>query len=190
MKVDGTPYRTIWLGQDGKTVQVIDQTLLPHDFVVRDLKNVADATNAISHMIVRGAPLIGAAAAYGMALAMAEDPSDAMLARAYTLLLESRPTAVNLRWALGRMAQRWRDVDRCPGPAEDVIGGVHRFTASGCAGGTIRCRGSGNQWHMRGGADAEPAWRHPAVACGPASTGSGRRPSRLRQVRNRSGSRT
>ncbi|NDH61812.1 MAG: S-methyl-5-thioribose-1-phosphate isomerase [Alphaproteobacteria bacterium] len=100
MKVDGKPYRTIWLGSDGTTVQAIDQTLLPHAFVVRDLRNVADATNAIRNMVVRGAPLIGAAAAYGMALAMAEDPSDAMLARAYTLLLESRPTAVNLRWAL------------------------------------------------------------------------------------------
>lgn len=100
MKVDGKPYRTIWLGADGATVQVIDQTLLPHRFVVRDLKNVVNATNAISTMVVRGAPLIGAAAAYGMALAMAEDPSDAMLGRAYTLLLESRPTAVNLRWAL------------------------------------------------------------------------------------------
>ena len=100
MKVDGTPYRTIWLTPNGKTVQVIDQTLLPHDFVVRDLDTVEDAERAIRTMIVRGAPLIGAAAAYGMALAMAEDPSDAMLARAYTLLLESRPTAVNLRWAL------------------------------------------------------------------------------------------
>ncbi len=100
MKVDGKPYRTIWLASDGKTVQVIDQTLLPHAFVVRDLRNVANATNAIRNMVVRGAPLIGAAAAYGMALAMDEDPSDAALARAYTLLLESRPTAVNLRWAL------------------------------------------------------------------------------------------
>ena len=99
MKVDGTPYRTIWLTPNGKTVQVIDQTLLPHDFVVRDLDTVEDAERAIRTMIVRGAPLIGAAAAYGMALAMAEDPSDAMLARAYTLLLDSRPTAVNLRWA-------------------------------------------------------------------------------------------
>ena len=69
MKVDGKPYRTIWLGSDGITVQAIDQTLLPHAFVVRDLRNVADATNAIRNMVVRGAPLIGAAAAYGMALA-------------------------------------------------------------------------------------------------------------------------
>ena len=100
MKVDGKPYRTIWLGADGATVQVIDQTLLPHRFVVRDLRTMEDAEVAIRTMIVRGAPLIGAAAAYGMALAMAADPSDAMLARAYTFLMESRPTAVNLRWAL------------------------------------------------------------------------------------------
>lgn len=100
MKVDGKPYRTIWLGTDGTTVQVIDQTLLPHRFVVRDLTTVEDAERAIRTMIVRGAPLIGAAAGYGMALAMAQDTSDAMLARAYMLLLESRPTAVNLRWAL------------------------------------------------------------------------------------------
>ncbi|TAJ33018.1 MAG: S-methyl-5-thioribose-1-phosphate isomerase [Reyranella sp.] len=100
MKVDGKPYRTIWLGADGATVQVIDQTLLPHRFVVRDLRTMEDAETAIRTMIVRGAPLIGAAAAYGMALAMAADPSDAMLARACTFLLESRPTAVNLRWAL------------------------------------------------------------------------------------------
>jgi methylthioribose-1-phosphate isomerase len=100
MKVDGTPYRTIWLGADGTTVQVIDQTLLPHQFVVRDWRSMEDAERGIRTMIVRGAPLIGAAAAYGMALAMASDASDAMLTQAYTILMSSRPTAVNLRWAL------------------------------------------------------------------------------------------
>ena len=100
MRVDGKPYRTIWLGADGTTVQAIDQTLLPHAFVVRDFTTMEDAERAIRTMIVRGAPLIGAAAAYGMALAMAADPSDAMLARAHQLLLAARPTAVNLRWAL------------------------------------------------------------------------------------------
>jgi len=100
MKVDGTPYRTIWLGTDGTTVQVIDQTLLPHQFVVRDWLSMEDAERGIRTMIVRGAPLIGAAAAYGMALAMAKDASDAMLTQAYTTLMASRPTAVNLRWAL------------------------------------------------------------------------------------------
>jgi len=100
MKVDGTPYRTIWLGTDGTTVQAIDQTLLPHKFVIRDFHSMEDAEKAIRTMIVRGAPLIGAAAAYGVALAMAADPSDAGLKRAYEGLLASRPTAVNLRWAL------------------------------------------------------------------------------------------
>jgi methylthioribose-1-phosphate isomerase len=100
VRVDGKPYRTIWLGADGTTVQAIDQTLLPHRFVVRDLRTMEDAERAIRTMIVRGAPLIGATAAYGMALAMASDPSDATLARAYRVLLDARPTAVNLRWAL------------------------------------------------------------------------------------------
>jgi methylthioribose-1-phosphate isomerase len=100
VKVDGKSYRTIWLGADGTTVQAIDQTLLPHQFVVRDLTTVEDAERAIRTMIVRGAPLIGAAAAYGMALAMAADPSDSNIDRAYKVLLASRPTAVNLRWAL------------------------------------------------------------------------------------------
>src|ERR1700726_4423724 len=100
MRVDGKPYRTIWLGADGTTVQEIDQTLLPHQFVVRDFRTMEDAERAIRTMVVRGAPLIGAAAAYGMALAMAADPSDANLKQAYESLLASRPTAVNLRWAL------------------------------------------------------------------------------------------
>jgi len=100
VKVDGKSYRTIWLGADGTTVQAIDQTLLPHQFVIRDFHTVEDAEKAIRTMIVRGAPLIGAAAAYGIALAMANDPSDANLERAYKVLLASRPTAVNLRWAL------------------------------------------------------------------------------------------
>jgi len=100
VKVDGKPYRTILLGADGTTVQAIDQTLLPHAFVVRDFKTMEDAERAIRTMIVRGAPLIGAAAAYGMALAMAKDASDAMIDRAHAALLASRPTAVNLRWAL------------------------------------------------------------------------------------------
>ena len=101
MKVDGKPYRTIWLGADGTTVQAIDQTLLPHTFVVRDLKTVEDAERAIRAMIVRGAPLIGATAAYGMALALrdgsvATPRCDAPTRRCWP----TRPTAVNLRWAL------------------------------------------------------------------------------------------
>ena len=103
MNVDGTPYRTIWLADDGWAVEIIDQTRLPFDFVTRRLENVSDAAQSIADMWVRGAPLIGATAAYGMALAMQADPSDAGLATAYDTLLATRPTAVNLRWALDEM---------------------------------------------------------------------------------------
>jgi methylthioribose-1-phosphate isomerase len=103
MKVGGIAYRSIWLNDDGVTVQAIDQTLLPHRFAVRSLATLADAEHAIKAMIVRGAPLIGATAAYGMALAMTQDPSDTMLQEAHGRLLAARPTAVNLRWALDEM---------------------------------------------------------------------------------------
>ncbi|MSO98911.1 MAG: S-methyl-5-thioribose-1-phosphate isomerase [Rhodospirillaceae bacterium] len=102
MKVDGKPYRTIWPIDDGRAVRVIDQTKLPFEFCTLDLCTVADAAIAIKTMIVRGAPLIGATAAYGMMLAMRNDSSDNNLAAAYKLLLATRPTAVNLAWALGR----------------------------------------------------------------------------------------
>ncbi|MGB0681646.1 MAG: S-methyl-5-thioribose-1-phosphate isomerase [Magnetovibrionaceae bacterium] len=103
MKVDGVPYRTIWLAENGETVEIIDQTKLPHAFVVVGLNSLDNACVAIRDMWVRGAPLIGATAAYGMALAMKTDASDAHLAKAYDDLMETRPTAVNLRWALDDM---------------------------------------------------------------------------------------
>ena len=103
MNVDGAPYRTIWLGEDGWSVDIIDQTKLPHAFEVIRLLRVSDAARAIRDMEVRGAPLIGATAAYGMALAMREDSSDAHLQTAHDTLLATRPTAVNLRWALDDM---------------------------------------------------------------------------------------
>lgn len=106
MLVDGTPYRTIWLSADGQAVEIIDQTLLPHRFVVARLARLADAAGAIREMQVRGAPLIGAAAAYGLCLGLREDASDAGLARGYEVLLATRPTAVNLRWALDEMRTR------------------------------------------------------------------------------------
>jgi methylthioribose-1-phosphate isomerase len=105
MKVDGVPYRSIWLNQNGQAVDIIDQTHLPHALVIRTLKNVDDAAEAIRTMRVRGAPLIGATAAYGLALAMHEEPGDGNLKRAGATLLATRPTAVNLRWALHRMQQ-------------------------------------------------------------------------------------
>jgi methylthioribose-1-phosphate isomerase len=103
MKVDGRHTRTIWLESDGVTVGTIDQTLLPHRFETIALKTVDDAARAIKTMQVRGAPLIGATAAYGICLAIQADPSDEALRRAYTMLLQTRPTAINLRWALDEM---------------------------------------------------------------------------------------
>lgn len=108
MKVDGTPYRTIWLGDDRETVEIIDQTRLPHRFEIVRLTSLQDAARAIRDMLVRGAPLIGATAAYGMALAMREDSTDAGLDNAYAALMATRPTAVNLRWALDDMVARLR----------------------------------------------------------------------------------
>jgi methylthioribose-1-phosphate isomerase len=103
LRVNGRPQRTIWPGSDGASVEVIDQTRLPHEFAVARLDSVEGAARAISAMLVRGAPLIGATAAYGIWLAMLRDPSDASLRAAAQALLSTRPTAVNLRWAVERM---------------------------------------------------------------------------------------
>jgi methylthioribose-1-phosphate isomerase len=103
MKVDGQPYRTIWLNADEKSVSVIDQTLLPHLFKTVEWRTLGDVVAGIRNMVVRGAPLIGASAGYGIALAITIDPSDKAFEHAYETLFASRPTAVNLRWALDRM---------------------------------------------------------------------------------------
>lgn len=103
MKVDGIPRRPIEAGQDGSSVVIIDQTRLPHRFETLTLTELEQAAHAIRAMLVRGAPLIGATAAYGVALAMRADPSDAGLDHAIGTLRQTRPTAVNLFWALERM---------------------------------------------------------------------------------------
>ena len=103
MNVDGTPFRTIWLAKDGWAVEIIDQTKLPHEFITLRLESLDDACTAIRDMWVRGAPLIGATTAYGMALAMNADASDTAMAHAHDALYATRPTAVNLRWALDEM---------------------------------------------------------------------------------------
>ncbi|MCU4181007.1 S-methyl-5-thioribose-1-phosphate isomerase [Bosea sp. BH3] len=103
MKINGQHYRTIWLAQDGWRVVVIDQTRLPFRFETVALGSAEQAAGAIRSMVVRGAPLIGATAAYGVALAVRVDASDAALAAALDLLGATRPTAVNLHWALSRM---------------------------------------------------------------------------------------
>lgn len=112
MKIDGKDTRSIWLEADGQSVGIIDQTVLPHRFEVLRLTTLADAAHAIKSMQVRGAPLIGAAAAYGMWLALRADASDQMLERAYAELLATRPTAINLKWALDEMLAAVRNRPR------------------------------------------------------------------------------
>jgi methylthioribose-1-phosphate isomerase len=125
MRVDGKAYRTIWVERDGWSVGIIDQTRLPHDFATLTLTTVDQAAHAIKSMQVRGAPLIGAAAAYGMCLALRADAGDESLERAYRLLLQTRPTAINLRWALDEMLAALRNRPR----AERVAAGDARAAA-------------------------------------------------------------
>ncbi len=110
MKIDGTPYRTVWLDpEDGWSVRIIDQTKLPWALEVPRLTDAAQAAHAIRAMQVRGAPLIGALAAYGMCLALRADASSAAMERDAAMLAATRPTAVNLRWAIERMLTRLRN---------------------------------------------------------------------------------
>ncbi len=112
MKIRGQHYRTIWPSPDARSIEVIDQMKLPHLFTTSKLSTLDGAADAIHTMLVRGAPLIGATAAYGIALAMREDASDEALDAAYDLLLETRPTAINLKWALDRMRNALRNRPR------------------------------------------------------------------------------
>src|SRR6202034_3207192 len=112
MKVDGKSMRTIWLEPDGWSVGVIDQTALPHRLVTVRLTTLEDTAHAIRAMVIRGAPLIGATAAYGMCLALRADASDEALERAYATLLATRPTAINLKWALDEMMAAVRNRTR------------------------------------------------------------------------------
>ena len=112
MQVEGKSTRTIWLEPDGWSVGIIDQTRLPHHFATARLASLEDAVRAISSMQVRGAPLIGATAAYGVCLALRRDASDASLERACAMLLTTRPTAINLKWALDEMSAAVRNRPR------------------------------------------------------------------------------
>ncbi len=103
MIVNGKPYRTLWTTADNTAVEIIDQTRLPHEFVTLRLESMRDAERAIKDMQVRGAPLIGVTAAYGVALSMRHHASDAALQATCDMLLAARPTAVNLRWGVERM---------------------------------------------------------------------------------------
>jgi methylthioribose-1-phosphate isomerase len=112
MKVDGKAMRSIWLEPDGWSVGVIDQTVLPHRFATARLATLEEAAQAISAMLIRGAPLIGATAAYGICLALRADASDEALEAAYATLLATRPTAINLKWALDEMMAAVRNRPR------------------------------------------------------------------------------
>jgi methylthioribose-1-phosphate isomerase len=140
MKVGDRPMRSIWLADDGQTVEIIDQTRLPHDFVTRRLETLDDAAHAIRAMLVRGAPLIGATAAYGLALALRADASDANLAAAAETLLATRPTAVNLRWAVEDLRARVSPL----APAERAASAYAR-AAEICDDDVAICRAIGEQ---------------------------------------------
>ena len=104
MRIEGKEYRTIWF--ENNIVKIIDQTKLPHQFIIKDLKSVKDAINAIKIMEVRGAPLIGGTAAYGMALAVQENDNPEFIKKIAEELIQSRPTAINLKWAVDRIMKK------------------------------------------------------------------------------------
>ncbi len=104
MRIEGKEYRTIWFEND--VIKIIDQTKLPHQFIIKDLKTVDDAINAIKVMEVRGAPLIGATAAFGLVLAIIENNDQSFLKKSAKDLISSRPTAINLKWAVDRMMNK------------------------------------------------------------------------------------
>ncbi|WP_413720134.1 S-methyl-5-thioribose-1-phosphate isomerase [Silicimonas sp. MF1-12-2] len=122
MKVNGTPYRSIWFDDASGVVQIIDQRWLPYEFRIADLVTLEEFATAIRDMWVRGAPLIGATAAWGVAGEMARDASDAALDKAHAVLGATRPTAINLLWALDRMRAALR-----PLPEADRAGAAHRL---------------------------------------------------------------
>ena len=109
MNINGKPFRTIWF--DNNIVKIIDQTKLPHQFIIKDLKTIKDSINAIKTMEVRGAPLIGATAAYGLVLSIIEKNDQSFLKKASEDLISSRPTAINLKWAVDRMMQKLSGVN-------------------------------------------------------------------------------
>ena len=109
MRIEGKEYRTIWF--ENNVVKIIDQTKLPHQFIIKDLKTVQDAINAIKTMEVRGAPLIGATAAYGLVLSLIENNDRSFLKNSAENLINSRPTAINLKWAVDRMINKLSGVN-------------------------------------------------------------------------------
>ena len=109
MNINGKPFRTIWF--DNNIVKIIDQTKLPHQFIIKDLKTIKDSINSIKTMEVRGAPLIGATAAYGLVLSIIEKNDQSFLKKSSEDLISSRPTAINLKWAVDRMMKKLSGVN-------------------------------------------------------------------------------
>lgn len=149
MKIGDTYYRTIWVDDDGWSVQVIDQTCLPHEFVLKKLTTLDDAADAIKTMVVRGAPLIGATAAYGLSLAARQDAGDGALSAAHDRLLATRPTAINLRWALNATLTEMRKV-----PEEKRAAAGYKKAAAICDDDVATCRAIGRH----GAAIIRDAW--------------------------------
>jgi len=116
MKIEGVEYRTIWFDVNKQLVKIIDQTKLPHQFIIKDLKTVKDAINAIKTMEVRGAPLIGGAAAYGIVLAIIENNDFNFIKKSSENLIKSRPTAINLKWSIDRMLNKLSKINK-----EDIL---------------------------------------------------------------------
>ena len=137
VKIAGTHFRTIWRTEAG-SVRVIDQSRLPFEFVTLDLETYADAAHAIKTMVVRGAPMIGATAAYGVALAARSNPSDPHLAEAVRTLQATRPTAINLAWALMRMRNVLAEIQ-----PQERVGVAFREAAAICDADVEQCRSIG-----------------------------------------------
>ncbi|MFA5898912.1 MAG: S-methyl-5-thioribose-1-phosphate isomerase [Hyphomicrobium sp.] len=135
MQIKGEAYRTIWLAADGWSVEIIDQTRLPHEFVVIPLKSTEDAARAIVSMQVRGAPLIGATAAYGLAMAIRADASDENIDAAAAFLAKQRPTAINLRWALEEMRRAVQNL-----PREERLAAAYKRAGEICNEDVETCR--------------------------------------------------
>ena len=135
MKINGKPYRTIWLAPDGWSVEIIEQTRLPHELIVIPLKSMEEAARAILTMQVRGAPLIGATAAYGLAMAIREDASDEAIDRAIAFLAKQRPTAINLRWALEEMRRAVQNLAR-----SERVAAAYKRAAAICEEDVETCR--------------------------------------------------
>ena len=118
MNVNGKHYRSIWYDYENNQVKIIDQRWLPHEFKITELGSLGDFAIAIRDMWVRGAPLIGATAAYGVAVALREDASNAGLKKIYDTLIETRPTAINLKWALDRLTQSLENISENERPTK------------------------------------------------------------------------